>query len=190
MHRFQQLLLIASVLALAWLWMQAVHELGHCVGAWATGGTVEQVVLHPLAISRTDVNPNPWPLIVAWMGPVFGVLLPVFIWGVFVAFCSPFAWLPRFFAGYCLIANGIYIGVGSFEGIGDAGDIVRHGSPVWVLWLFGLVTVPTGLSLWNGLGPHFGFGISAPPIDRRVAYGSLGVLLATIVVECLLSPAS
>jgi len=124
------------------------------------------------------------------MGPVFGVLLPVFVWGVFVAFRSPFAWLSRLFAGFCLITNGIYIGVGSFEGIGDAGDIVRYGSPVWVLWLFGLATVPAGLSLWNGLGPHFGLGTSAPPIDRRVAYGCLAVLLATIVMECLLSPAS
>lgn len=188
MSRFHQILLIGSIMALAWMWMQAVHELGHCLGAWATGGAVERVVLHPLAISRTDVAPNPQPLVVVWSGPVIGVALPLLIWGAVAIAHAPLAWLPRFFAGFCLLANGIYIGVGSLEGIGDAGDMLRHGSPIWMLWLFGLATAPSGLALWNGLGPHFGFGVNPPPIDRRLMYGSLAVLLATIVAECLLSP--
>jgi hypothetical protein len=188
MPRFHQVLLIASMIALAWLWMQAVHELGHCLGAWATGGTVERVVLHPLAISRTDVAPNSQPLVVVWAGPVAGVVLPLLIWRVVAIAHGPLAWLPRFFAGFCLLANGIYIGVGSLEGIGDAGDMLRDGSPIWTLWLFGLATAPAGLALWNCLGPHFGFGANPLPIDRSVAIGSLAVLLATIVAECLLSP--
>jgi hypothetical protein len=187
MHRFHQILLIGSTLAVAWLWMQAVHELGHCLGAWATGGTVKRVVLHPLAISRTDVTPNPWPLIVAWCGPVIGIFLPAFAWGATAAFQSRFTWLPRFFAGFCLLANGIYLGVGSFQGIGDAGDIVRLGSPVLTLWLFGLAAVPAGFAAWNGLGPHFGLGEKPLPIDRHVAYGCVALLIATIFVECLLS---
>ena len=50
--------------------MEAVHELGHVLAAWATGGLVTDVVLHPLTISRTDVRPNPRPLAVAWGGAV------------------------------------------------------------------------------------------------------------------------
>jgi len=64
MQRFHQLLFIASLLALSWFAMMAVHEFGHVVSAFASGGAVERVVLHPLTISRTDVSPNPNPSIV------------------------------------------------------------------------------------------------------------------------------
>jgi hypothetical protein len=50
-----QVVLIASTVLASWLGMQAAHELGHVIGALATGGQVVQVVLNPLTISRTDV---------------------------------------------------------------------------------------------------------------------------------------
>src|SRR5260221_4916233 len=53
--RFHQIILIVSTLLGSWLGMQAVHELGHVIGAWLTGGQVSQVVLHPLTISRTHL---------------------------------------------------------------------------------------------------------------------------------------
>ena len=77
--------------------------------------------------------------------------------------------MVQFFAGFGLIANGAYIGVGSFGKIGDAGDILRHGSPIWSLWLFGAACFPLGLYLWNGLGPHFGLGTAAGKVDHRAA---------------------
>jgi hypothetical protein len=57
-----------------------------------------------------------------------------------------------------LIANGLYIGLGSFQSIGDCGDLLRHGAASWHLWLFGVFTVPVGLMLWHRLGPRFSFG--------------------------------
>ena len=126
-----QLLLIGTFLPLCWLGMMAVHELGHVVGAVVTGGTVERVVLHPLAISRTDVSPNPNPVLVVWAGPLVGVLLPLALLVIFKVGRVSLAYLSQFFAGFCLIANGAYIGVGSFARIGDAGDMLRHGSPRW-----------------------------------------------------------
>ncbi len=51
MKRVHQSVLIGSFLPLCWLGMMAVHELGHVVGAWLTGGRVAKVVLHPLTIS-------------------------------------------------------------------------------------------------------------------------------------------
>ena len=141
--------------------MQVVHELGHCLGAWLTGGRVERVVVHPLTISRTDLAENPQPLIVAWAGPIVGVVLPFGLW--IAVFCLPkhspalVRKVSQFFAGFCLLANGLYIGLGSFTGIGDCGDLLRHGSPIWQLWLFGAVTVPPGLFLWHRLGPRFGW---------------------------------
>ena len=113
MRRFHQALLIGSFLPLCWLAMMAIHELGHVTVAVASGGRVERVVLYPLTISRTDVSPNPHPLLVAWAGPSVGILLPLALL-VLVRLCKlSWAYLAEFFAGFCLIANGSYIGAGS-----------------------------------------------------------------------------
>jgi len=176
-----QLILILSFLPFCWLAMMAIHELGHVLSAWLTGGTVTKVVLHPLAISRTDVSPNPKPLIVAWSGPVIGITLPILIWGFFSTVRLPGAPLARFFAGFCLVANGAYIGIGSLEKIGDAGEMLRHGAPIWTLWIFGGLAVPAGFVIWNGLGPHFGFGQSNGQVDALTAYVCLGLLIALAI---------
>jgi hypothetical protein len=112
---------------------------------------VVRVAIHPLAISRTDVTPNPAPLIVAWGGPIVGALAPLLI--MIVGRCWPSGGRARdyvdFFAGFCLIANGAYIGLGSFARIGDAGDLLRHGSPQWLLIAFGIVAISGGLFIWH-----------------------------------------
>ena len=120
-RRLPQLVLIASFVPLCWLGMMAVHELGHVVAAWGSGGTVTKVVLHPLAISRTDVRPNPHPLFVVGSGPLVGSLLPLAVGGVLATFTHPARPYARFFAGFCLIANGLYIGAGSLKGVGGRG---------------------------------------------------------------------
>jgi hypothetical protein len=186
MQRFHQALLIGSVLGLSWLLMQAVHESGHVAAAWITGGKVTKVVLHPLAISRTDVEPNPQPLIVAWGGPVVGITAPFAMWGIAATTRASITFLARFFAGFCLLANGIYLGVGSIGGIGDAGDILRHGSPIWMLWLFGLATAPTGLWLWSDARHDFGLMPGARSIAPRIVYGCAIALLALTLLELLL----
>ena len=180
MKRTDQLLLIGTFLPLCWLLMQAVHELGHVAATVATGGTVTRVVLHPLTISRTDGVGSLHPLLVVWAGPVVGVVVPLALLAVFKVAKLRWDYLVQFFAGTCLIANGVYVGVGSFQGIGDAGDLIRLGSPLGFLWLFGLVTVPLGLYLWNGLGPSFGLAQAAGKVDRRAACFS-GVLLLLVV---------
>src|SRR5437660_12197064 len=104
MHRPRQVLLIASTLLSSWLGMQAVHESGHVLGAWLTGGRVERVVLHPLTISRTDLTENPHPLIVAWAGPVVGIVVPLVLWAIVARSYLSITFLFRFFAGFCLLA--------------------------------------------------------------------------------------
>ena len=84
MNRLHQIVLIASTVLGSWLGMQAVHESGHVLGAWMTGGKVARVVLHPLNISRTDLAHNPNPLVVVWAGPLLGVMEPLLV-GAIVA---------------------------------------------------------------------------------------------------------
>lgn len=186
--KFHQLVLVFSMLVLSWLGMLALHELGHVLGAWATGGTVLKIVLHPLSISRVDVSPNPSPLAVVWAGPLLGCILPLAAFGVGRDMRMPNSYLLQFFAGVCCLANGAYIGAGSFGGIGDAGTMLKFGSPTWQLWLFGAVTFPLGLYLCNGLGPRFGFGENGERVSAKTAYTVLGVTVAIAVLECVLFP--
>jgi hypothetical protein len=168
MSRGTPALIIIATLIASWLGMQAIHELGHVLAARLTGARIVNVALHPLGISRTDVAENKSPLVVTWAGPTFGVLAPLVAWQLAAAFHVRVAFLLRFFAGFCLVANGLYLGLGSFGRIGDCGELFRHGAAPWQLWLFGLVTVPAGLALWHGQGPHFGLGTSYA-VDRQAA---------------------
>ncbi len=180
-------ILVTALPLLCWLAMQIVHEAGHVLAAWATGGTVTAVVLHPLAISRTDVSPNPSPLIVVWGGPLAGVIVPILAWLAVARFRWPSAYLWRFFAGFCLITNGVYIGSGVVEPVGDTADLVRLGVPSWMLAVFGLVTVPPGFLLWNGLGPSFGFGKDGRLVPGRHVWGTTLVLAGVVAAELVWS---
>lgn len=183
--RAHQALLILSTLLASWLGMQIVHELGHALGAVFSGGRVAKIVLSPLSISRTDLSENPHPLFVAWAGPVIGASLPLIIWGIAWVLRLPGTFVLRFFAGFCLLANGLYLAAGSFQSIGDAGDLLCHGAPVWTLWLFGLLTTPAGLGLWNRQAHHFGVGSAKGYVSRGVTYASLIALLILLGI-CLI----
>lgn len=90
------------------------------------------------------------------------------------------SYLFTFFAGFCLIANGVYLALGSFEGIADAGDMIWLGTPQWVLIVFGLLTAPFGFWLWHLASPELGFGKQPKRVSKQHAYGL--AVAATLVV--------
>jgi hypothetical protein len=145
-------LILATALYASWLAMMAVHELGHVLHAWISGGVVRAVHVPLAGFSITEFDCNPHPHFVAWGGPIWGTLLPLAVWGVFRALRLQFLRAAQFFAGFCLIANGLYLGVGWTTRAGDAGDLVRHGTPVCGLVAFGMIATGAGLGLWHGLG--------------------------------------
>jgi hypothetical protein len=188
MQRYHQLVFAASLVALCWLAMMAVHELGHVVGALVTGGSIERVVLYPLAISRTDVSPNPHPAIVVWLGPIIGSVLPLAIFAVVPRRFTVPRKVARFFAAFCLIANGAYIAFGSIGGVGDCGEMLRSGTPQWVLFTFGAVTIPLGFSVLHALGSLHRFINNPSIVTRRMAYLAFSALLLAMAVGFTLSP--
>ncbi len=185
-QRWRVGVLAVSIVGASWLGMTTVHEAGHIVAAWATGGRVVRVVLHPLAIPRTDVAPNPRPLVVVWGGPIVGAAVPLALWGLLHALRCGSAYLWRFFAAFCLVANGGYLAAGSLMAAGDAGDMLRLGTPVWLLWAFGALCVPLGLRLWHRQGKFFGLGRDALLVSARSAYGTAAVLVLLVVAQVLL----
>lgn len=177
-----RILLILSILWVAWLLMMLTHESGHVPGALATGGTVRQVVWHPAVLSRTDVQPNPHPLIELWAGPLTGCLLPLLAAGIVQVLRLRTAYLFWVIAGFCLIANGAYIGLGALDPVGDARDLIAHGMPRWSLALFGAISALAGLWLWHRISPHLGFGPTPAPANPHHAWTAFAIaLLLTIV---------
>lgn len=163
--------------------MMAVHEAGHVLGAWLTGGTVERVVLHPLAISRTDLAVNPHPVLVSWAGPLFGALLPVLCWLIWRSASVRSAHVVRWFAGFCAVANGAYLGIGSLTGDGDAGDLLREGAAIWQLVVFGVFALAAGLWLWHGLGRSFRESMAATEHPWRTTTLAVAALTVVMIVE-------
>ncbi|MDB5351797.1 MAG: hypothetical protein JWN86_3044 [Planctomycetota bacterium] len=185
MKRGYQSILIGSAFLASWLGMQATHECGHVLGAWLTGGQVARVVLHPLTISRTDLAENPHPLLVAWSGACGGIVFPCVLYWFARRLRASFAFVIRFFAGSCLIANGAYLSIGSISQVGDAGDLIRLGYPAWVLWIFGAISVPTGIGIWHGQGQHFGLGVANGHVRSEVAFASMVTALLLVLLGYL-----
>lgn len=185
LNRLHQLLLITGALTFSWLAMQVVHEFGHIMHAWSSGGNVTAVVLHPLDISRTDVSPDPHPQFVAWGGPVWGSVIPLGIHAVTRWRRWPRAWLAAFFAGFCLIANGGYLLGGCLFPVGDAEVLLRAGAPRIALAAFGAGTLVSGLYLWNGLGRYFGLAREVAPIDKAAARVVAALAMILIGVELI-----
>jgi len=184
-NRTAQITLIVTFPLFCWLGMQIVHESGHVIAAKATGGTIVAAVLYPTAISRTEVFPNPHPLIEVWAGPVIGSVLPLIAYLIAKLLRTPGAYLVRFFAGFCLAANGSYVLAGAIARMGDPGDLLRYGAARWQLIAFGFVTASLGLWLWNKLGPGFGLGSAKGKVSTLAALISVGLLFLTLTCELL-----
>ena len=159
----------AIVVICSWYVMMAVHEAGHCLGALTTGATIEAVEIPLAGFSRTDISGNRHPLLVVWAGPLFGATAPL----AFLLFLGCVRRRLRhafmFFVGFCLLANGAYIGAGAFFRAGDCRELLRHGAPLWLLVGFGMVSSAGGLYLWHRMGPPRGWFAAAENQEDRTS---------------------
>ncbi|HEY4312364.1 MAG TPA: hypothetical protein VGN12_23145 [Pirellulales bacterium] len=186
-ERFRQLTLISYTICFSWLAMMAVHEFGHALTGWLTGGTVRRIVLPIVGFSRTDLSTNPHLLAVAWGGCVWGSLLPLALFAALPRSISRFWFLAKFFAGFCCIANGAYLAGGVWLAAGDAGDLLAHGAQRWHLVAFGIPAIALGLWLWNGIGPNFGLGRQQGHVDKLTAEMAAGICAAIIAMYTILA---
>ena len=184
-ERSFQFLLIISTLLLSWLGMMIVHELGHVLFAWVSGGAVSKVVLHPLVFSRTDLSRDPHPLFVVWGGALVGTTLPL----VALALCKFFkaaafsmcSILRRLLPGseWDLYWCGFFFTCRRSR----RNDARRHTS--MDVGIIRRMIAVLGFYFWNGLGPHFGLGSRNGKVNPEIAIAVSLCLLGTIVIELL-----
>lgn len=163
----------------AWYAMMIVHESGHVLAAWLSGGSVARVVLHPLESSRTELAANPQPRFVAAAGPAWGAGFPLAAWLIARATRAPRLFLWQFFAGFCLLVNGAYLASAVAFPAGDADELLRRGVPRWAMVIAGLAAAAAGLRLWHGLGSRF--GLSGQRADRGAVVASATAAAALIL---------
>ena len=96
--------------------------------------------------------------------------------------------LAAFFAGFCLIANGVYIGLGSFGQVGDCKTMLQTGSPLWTLWAFGALSAAVGGYLWHKLGSVAAFFSNSHRIAPRAALIAVGVATFLWTAGAMLLP--
>ena len=179
--RSWQVLLVASTLAFSWPAMMVVHETGHAIHLLATGGSIEQITLHPLKISQTLPAENPHPLATVIGGPLWGMMLPLMIWWIVMGLAPARSYLAAFFAGFCLVANGAYLAGDAILQGGDGLEFVQCGVPPWALIAVGIPAIAAGIYTWNGLGSHFGFAEAGGKVSRVDAI-IMAVLFATLAL--------
>lgn len=137
--------------------MMAVHEAGHCAGVWLSGGAIDSVEIPLFGFSQTRYAENPHPLFTTWAGPAGGTLIGLILLGLATVLRGATRHAVLFFAGFSLIANGLYIGLGGFDRAGDCGDLLRNGASLWQLIVFGLTSTVAGFSAWHRIGPIKGW---------------------------------
>ncbi|QDU88347.1 hypothetical protein Pla175_17220 [Pirellulimonas nuda] len=140
----RRLLLAVPAAAWCWLAMMFVHELGHVVAGWLTGGRIAHVELRPGRLSHTLVLPNPWPTAVVWSGIIVGWLTPQIALAL-----RPICWMriglvAEFWAGFCLLAGGVYLAVGGGTPLTDTEQLVALGWPLPMLIAIGAAVAVIG----------------------------------------------
>ncbi len=93
----------------------------------------------------------------------------------------------RFFAGFCLVANGGYLLGGTAMNEADVADLLGMGTPQWAPIVAGGIMLSLGLCMWHGLGPGIGFGRQAISPRWRQTLILIAIVVGIIVIELIFS---
>ncbi len=120
--------------------MTFVHELGHIACGYACGGTLIDADLFPWHLPYSFFDPDPYPLVTLWGGPVLGVIVPV---SIAILFRANWIW---FIANFCVLANGLYIATAWVTGDRylDTPKLLENGAHPLSIGLYCLLTIVPG----------------------------------------------
>jgi hypothetical protein len=128
----------------------ALHELGHAIVMWASGGVVDRIVLHPFTWSYTYYGSMPkYPILTSSAGIVFESVVALLLVGL--------AWRSRqqswsltfiMIGTVATVKAGLYALIdGIVFGGGDATSLIQLGMPATVIVGAGILLIGVGLLL-------------------------------------------
>jgi hypothetical protein len=130
---------------------------------------------------------------VVWAGPIVGVIDPLLAWLLvrWLRKREPTQWQGiesaiTFLAGFCLLANGAYLGLGWIDRVGDTGVMMRLGTPVWLMVGFGVLCAVGGFALWHQMGPWLGLKQIRQTQTRQLVLTSLILLAIGFILDWLI----
>lgn len=132
----RRVLLLSGAFSFAYPLSTFLHEAGHVVAAWVTGGVVREFVIHPFSSSYVEIEPDPAPLATHAAGVLLGPALALLA----ALLCprrapSPVSLLVGLTAACAFAASGIYVVVGTVLDKGDPATLMHLGWPA--TWLVG-----------------------------------------------------
>lgn len=124
----------------SWCVMTFVHESGHIVCGYASGGALQDADLIPWHLPYSIFAPDPYPLVTLWGGPMLGVIIPLTV-ALFIR--KDWMW---FIANFCMLANGAYIAAAWLSGDRylDTPKLLEHGAHPIPIALYCLLTIGFG----------------------------------------------
>ena len=136
----QRTAIFATLLAVSWTVMTVCHEVGHLVGGWAGGATLIQADVVPWRLPYSLHQPDPFPLLTLWSGPLLGIAIPV---AIAALIRQDWAW---FIADFCLVANGAYLALAwvTSDRLLDTHRLLAAGASPLTIATFCLITIAVG----------------------------------------------
>lgn len=166
-----------------------LHELGHAIAYWTTGGTVEDIIIHPFSWSYCiPGSVSEYPNFTTWGGVVFGTIMGLMLVALVWRWRGPYVMLAFMTGVVACLHNGFYLIFSCLaESQGDSMILIYGGTPKAVIIAAGLLMFGTGLILLGMCLRLIGIR-SSDGIKSRILVlsgGLLPYLFATLIYQWL-----
>jgi len=176
-------LVLLGSFAFAYNVVVVLHEIGHVVAAWASGGKPHSLRLHPFSTSSVEVVPDPRPLVTHAAGVVAPPLVGLALLRALRAIRTTPLRLPLLvIPSVACASSGLYLLVGITLEVGDAAVLSQGGIPRAVLIATGLGCIFASALLVRRPLALLGLDGGSTPLQRAVILGGgVGTYLLAIV---------
>ncbi|MHC4455976.1 MAG: zinc metalloprotease [Planctomycetota bacterium] len=181
--------LVLGAFAFAYNASSTLHELGHAIAYWITGGTVRYIIIHPFSWSYCmPSSASAYPNFTTWGGVVFGTLMGLLLVIIVWRWRGPYVILAFMTGTVACLHNGFYLIFSCLaKSKGDATSLLLGGTPKVVVIMVGLLMFGIGIVL-AGMCMHL-IGIrSGDGVKSRILVlggGLLPYLVATLLYQWL-----
>lgn len=157
-----------------WAYGTVLHELGHAIAVWATGGVVQEITINPLSWSYTFysgvIN---YPQLVTWSGLILGSAMGLFIFFLVRKWTSYFL-VPFLFLGLAplLLGGGYYLVDTFVSTTGDAYSLIQAGVSKYIVLSVAFITLALGTYYMIQITDRLGIKSQDTFIERVSLLGS------------------